>query len=226
MSRTLTLLAALLVVVAAFLLLRNNTSDNKNATSVSTTSENKTVQDNLKFIAWREFSFKPGHFKVLLPALPQHVSDTVLDPKTKEPRKYETFATASENGAAFMVNAITYSTPFEAQASEQYLKEAVTEMLARNTENKLNNMKVGTYRGLPVLDFSMNNGDLLIEGKILTHNETMYILSMINKKDAFNKSELNYFINSFEFIDDGQPANDDVQPATEAEVPTKESAYR
>lgn len=226
MSRTFTLLAALLVVIAAFLVLRNNTLDQKTASPVLTVPNAKAIPDNAKFIAWREFAFKPGHFKVLLPGLPQHVSDTVLDPKTKEPRKYDTFATASDNGSAFIVNAITYSSPFEAQANENYLKEAVTEMLARNTENKLNDMKISTFRGHPALDFSMNNGEIWIEGKILTHHEIMYILSMLGKKDSFNKDELNYFINSFQFIDDEQPVKEKMQPEIQTEVllPKKNAA--
>ena len=219
MSRILTLLAALLVVIAAFLLLRNNTVNHKTSSPAQDAPDAKPVQNNAHFLTWREFEFKPGRFKVLLPALPQHVSDTVTDPKTKEPRKYETFATASDNGSAFIVNAITYASPFEAQANEDYLKEAVTEMLSRNTENKLNNMKAGTFRGRPALDFSMNNGDMLIEGKILTHHEVMYILSMLSKKEAFNKDELNYFINSFQFIDEEQPAANKKLPETKTEVP-------
>lgn len=225
MSRIFTLLAALLVVIAAFLLLRNNTvntADQKTASPTMATPDAKPSQNNAKFLSWREFVFKPGHFKVLLPALPQHVSDTVPDPKTKEPRKYETFAIATDSGSAFIVNAITYATPFQAQATEENLKEAVSEMLTRNSVNKLNSTKAITFRGHPALDFSMSNGDMQIEGRILTHNEVMYILSMLGKKDSFNQDELNYFINSFEFIDNGEPASDKVQPERKIEAPAPE----
>lgn len=233
MSRTFTLLAALLVVIAAFLLLRNNAVDNKTignipASSTTATPDARPIQNNAKFLSWREFVFKPGHFKVLLPALPQHVSDSVADPKTKEPRKYETFAVASDNGSAFIVNAITYASPFEAQATEDRLKEAVSEMLTRNSDNKLNSTKVITFRGHPALDFSMSNGEMRIEGRVLTHNEVMYILSMLGKKDSFNQDELNYFINSFDFVENGEnePATDKAQPERKIDVraPAKNAA--
>lgn len=214
MSRTLTLFAVLFIVIAAFLLLRNHNSSPQVLEPAVNDSEAIAKQGDSNFHEWREFSFKSGHFKVLMPALPQHVSDTIADPKTLEPRKYETFATASDNGAAFMVNAITFSTQGEAEASEESLKSAVTEILSRNKENKLNEMKMGTFHGANALDFSLSNGDALIEGKVFTHGNTMYVLSMIDKKNSFNRKELDFFINSFDFVDD-------ILPKQKTEVPSK-----
>ena len=207
MSKTLTLLAALFVVIAVFLMMRNYNNDSSHSilTSQPMLEADAGSKDTSNFHEWREYSFKPEHFKVLLPSLPQHVSDKIADPKTKEMRKYETFASAADNGAAFMVNAISFSTLEEAEAGEETLKDIVNEMLTRNKENKLNEMKKTTFHGLNALDFSFNNENLLIEGKVFAYGKTMYILSMINKKEAFNKKELDFFINSFDFVDEKLP---------------------
>ena len=74
-------------------------------------------------------------------------------------------------------------------------------MIARNKENKVNHMDKSTFKGTPALDFSLSNGPMLIEGKVFAHNKIMYILSMINSQENFNKQELDFFINSFDFID-------------------------
>lgn len=199
MSRALTFIAALFVVIVAYLLIRNHESSilQEPAVMVPKTTENKEVSN---FHEWREFSFKPDHFKILLPALPQHVSDTIEDSISKKMLKYETFASAGDNGAAFMVNAVSY--PEGVEPNEESFKTLVSEMLARNKENKLIEMKSSTFHGGPALDFSFNNEDLLVEGKIIARKNTSYILSMINKKNTFNRKELEFFFNSFDFVDD------------------------
>lgn len=202
MSKTMTLFVALFVVIAAFLMLRYFKSDFGITPSTKGKPEAIANQDFLDFHEWREFSFKPEHFKVLLPGTPQHVSENIKDPKTKKLRKYETYATASNNGVAFMVNAISFAIPEEVEINDETLKSVVNEILARNRENKLNEMKSSTFKGAPALDFSYNNENLLIEGKVFAHENTIYILSMIDKKVAFMKKELDFFINSFDFVDD------------------------
>lgn len=202
MSRTLTLLAALLVVIAASLIIRHQTSDLHTLPSVKEVNETSIDQNSFNFHEWREFSFEHGNFKVLLPALPQHVSDTFIDPTTHKPLRYETYTTAADNGAAFMINAIIFSTPGEAEAREESLKAIVNEMLDRNKENKLNEMQMSTFRGVPALNFSFSSGDVLVEGKVFAHQNTIYILSMIKRKDVFNQKELDFFVNSFYFKDE------------------------
>lgn len=204
MSKTMTLLVALLVVMAGILLFRDyqrssgSTASPPNVSGVTDGQEVKSLQDIQNINEWREFVFKPAHFKIWLPAVPQHVTDTVLDPKTSKPHKYETFATAGDNGAAFMVNAITVSesTPI----NEESLRNVVSSMLERNKDNTLNKMTMGTFHGLRALDFSLNSGNALIVGKIFAQEDTIFILSMIDEKERFNAKEFSFFVNSFEFV--------------------------
>lgn len=203
MSKTLTLLAALLIVTAGYLLIRQYHSE---STKVGEQASNlpASAEATANLHQWREFSSDTGRFKVLLPTLPQHVTDTFSDPKSQEPRKYETFVAAGDNGAAFMISAITFANNLEADSSEETLKSAVEDMLARNKDNKLNKMELGKFRNLKAIDFSLSNGDLLIVGKVFTHKNILYILSMINKHATFNAKELDFFINSFDFVDNGR----------------------
>lgn len=206
MSKLLTLLAAMLLLIAILLILRHDTSDkshdvNLKPTSPSNSSEQTKTEDT-NFHQWYEFTNETSNFKVLLPSLPQHVSDTIEDPKTKELRKFDTFALAGNDGASFIINAITFDPKHEVKADEESFKGAVDDMIARNKENKINHLQMGSFRDTPALDFSLNNDTMLIEGKVFAHGNKLYILSMINSKDIFNKKELEFFINSFDFIDD------------------------
>lgn len=200
MSRTLILFATLFVVLAGILFFRDyRRSEAPLPTASLETSQMAKGQEIGNINEWREFSFKPAHFKVWLPALPQHVTDTVIDQKTQESHKYETFATAGDSGAAFMVNAITMSGAIP--PSEEALKKVVSSMLERNKDNTLNKMTMGTFQGMRALDFSLNNGNVLIVGKVFAHDDTVYILSMVDEKNRFNVKEFDFFVNSFEFTE-------------------------
>lgn len=216
MTRILTLLAALLIVIAGFILIRGQLKDSKPAEPVQNVPNAVSNKSTSNFHQWNEFSPEEGQFKVLLPAKPQYVSDVVVDQKTQEQRKYETFAIATDNGPAFMISVI--SLPESSKPNEESLKAAVTDMLDRNKENKLINMKMGLLHDNPALDFSIGNQDVLIEGKVLAHDNKVYILSMLGKKASFDKKEFDFFVNSFDFVDDLESTEDDVpQEKTQVE---------
>lgn len=202
MSKTLTLAAGLFIALLGFLMFRQYHREDH---PVLTTGESVPTaamreEGTSVFRDWREFEFKPGHFKVFLPGLPQHVADTIIDQKTQEPHKYETFAVASDSGAAFMINAITLSD--KVVPNEETLRGVVRGMLERNKDNTLNKMTSGSFHGLRALDFSFNKGDILVAGKVFAYGDTIYILSMLNGKDVFDKKELDFFISSFHIIED------------------------
>jgi hypothetical protein len=49
----------------------------------------------------------------------------------------------------------------------------------------------------------MTNGEIIIAGKVFSRGDTIYVLSMINKSNAFKPQELEFFINSFDIINTG-----------------------
>jgi hypothetical protein len=201
MTRILTLFAALLIVLALFLMFREEAPNYSKPVPGAVDKQNDQPETvDTDFHTWNEFSPENGLFKVLLPATPQYVSDMVIDPKTLEPRKYETYALAANNGVGYIINVI--SLPPSSKLDEESLKTAVTDMLERNKENKLKQMKMGVFREKPALDFSLGNKDVLIEGKVMAHDNKIYILSMIGKEDSFDKKNFDFFINSFHFTEE------------------------
>lgn len=200
MSRTLILLASLLAVIAVFLMLREKIKDPQRTEPSIVTPQTAAKLNNLNFHEWHEFASEQSDFKVLLPSLPQHVSDIVTDPATKQPQKFETYAAVNDSGSAYFINVITFASPGDAEASEEALKSTVTNMLIRNKENKINSMNMGSLHGDRALDFALDNHDILIKGKVVPHGNKIYIISMVNKQDTFNSKEFEFFINSFNFV--------------------------
>ena len=137
----------------------------------------------------------------MLPALPQHVSDNIVDPKTKELRRYETFVAADDDGEAFMISVITFSHNVEQEVGGDSLKAVIDDMLSRKTTNKLQLMNPGTLNTFKTLDFSIINGDRIIAGKAFAKGNTVYLLSMIDNNDRFKTHDFGFFVNSFEIVD-------------------------
>jgi len=209
MSKMLTILIAILIVFAAFSVLHYA----KDKTSTSNGMEDEAIMQSNhgtpEFQAWREFSPPSGAFKILFPTLPQHAADIILDAKTKESHRYDTFVAADDLGQAFMLNLITYPHAFDPMDIDEILKSVVSDMLSRNKANKLKTMNLGLYRNNKALDFTIENGDKTVIGKIFAAGDTIYVLSLIGREDSHNHQELEFFINSLSFV--GEKASTKIQ---------------
>lgn len=206
MSRFLKVVIALIVLLAVFLAARffnqyfsespYNYEDVAqpihNFSSKDSDSEGTGLQN------WREFIAPYGHFKVSFPTLPQHVTDSVVNDKTKEVTKYNTFVSTTEQGAVYIVSAISFPFPIASSDAKEVLKTIVMDMLQRNQENKLQTMDYGNFREFQSLDFILTNDKAIISGKVLLHGDMVYVLSVIDSRDHFDKKKLEFFENSFD----------------------------
>ena len=207
MSRIINILIAVIVIVVAYLTVRY--AKEFYASSPPSVESVKELPHGLpatNFHAWREFTAPNQEFRVLLPIVPQHVADKILDPETKESRKFDTFVAATDQGAAFMISAITFPRKLEGDGAEDVLKGVINDMLARNKDNQLHAMNFANFRNYKAMDFSLSNGELLIAGKVFIRGNALYILSMINRGDLFDGKELDFFINSFSILKDSTKA--------------------
>lgn len=204
MTKSFSIFIILFLVALSFLFLRDfKTQQNPFQTIEAPPAFQATSNASLhtNFEKWREFQSVRKTFKVLLPALPQHVADKIPDPATGEIRKYETFIAAGDNGAAFMINAITVPKKLEFNASDDAMKAAVTDIISRNKENKLHDLKSSKFHDYPAYDFFITSNDMTIAGKVFTQGNIIYVLSMIAQTALYNPGELEYFINSFQLLD-------------------------
>lgn len=160
----------------------------------------KPQQHELNTEEWKELSRPELHFSIMLPSKFHHSSDRSRDPRTKELLVYDTFVAADEEGQGYMVNVITFPKTFETKEITATLKNIVTDIISRNSENKLISLKEGQFQTYKAYDFSYNNGDRRIHGKVFTVNDTVYMLGVIDTYQEHDTKEFDYFINSFKFI--------------------------
>lgn len=218
MSRMLTILIAILVLVSSFLVIRYA----KDSYKLLPFDEQNPLKQTSNFQDWKEFNQTDGTFNALFPALPQHVTDKIEDPITKEPRKYDMYAAADENGTGFIISTITFPDKVDDKDSDVILRSAVNDVLARNKENKLKMTKAGTFHNSNSLDFALENKQVTVAGKAILHNNILYVLSMADKTNDFNVDELNFFVNSFHILDEDFAPLKSQKPVTKE--PIKASA--
>lgn len=149
-----------------------------------------------QFSSWRDFKAPDGKFSVMVPAFPQNAKQSMKDPKTKQPRQYDMYVAEKDNGTIFMISIITFVNNTE--TPELLQKSVVNDLLTANPTNQLKTMKVGDYKGLKTMDFSIENGNMTIEGMTFSKGETLYLLSAIFPNTVYNPEEFRYFVNSFD----------------------------
>lgn len=155
--------------------------------------------DTSQLFQWVEFSPNTGHFTVLLPFLPQHAAQTMVDPKTKERRVYEMYISQKQDGTIFMISGISFpdgKTP----PDDTTIKNLVNDMVAANPDNKLVDMNKSTFQTMPASDFQIENPQVSVTGKAFIDGKTLYLLTMLSPSKTEDKQEFDYFTNSFKLL--------------------------
>ncbi len=152
-----------------------------------------------QFSSWRDYTSPSGGFSVMVPAFPQNATQTTRDPKTKQVRKYDMYVSEKSDGTLFMISLIKF--PESKEAPEILQKSVVNDLLAANPTNQLKTMKVGELKGNKTLDFSIENGEMTIEGRTFTIGDTLYMISAIFRNSSYNPEEFNYFVSSFDLAE-------------------------
>lgn len=150
----------------------------------------------LPFADWHSFETATGKFRVMLPTLPQHATQTNKDSKTEEVRHYDMYVAEKLDGSIFMVSLITF--PDSKEAPEMIQKTVVNDLLISNPTNQLKNMKVGAYKKFKTIDFAIENNEMTIHGMTFVDGDTLYLLSAIFRNSSYSPAEYEYFIKSFE----------------------------
>jgi len=184
-----------IVALSAFLFMRYMQQNNPSSKPIG--SETAAGITPPEFSSWREFFSPTGHFRVLLPTLPQHAKDNIVDSKTHESHKHDTFVSVSvEKAEVFMVSIIKYPQPISPDVLKETLQSVVDDVLNRNKENKLESMTMNDFKGHKALDFVILNNDSRIVGKVFADKATIYLLSLVTKESPYESKDYDYFIDS------------------------------
>lgn len=159
---------------------------------ISASSEGAPTQ----FSGWRDFTSPDKKFTVMFPGLPQNAKQTTRDAKTQELRNYNMYVAEKGDGSIFMISLIQF--PDSKQAPEIIQKSVVNDLLAANPANQLKTMKIGDYKGIRTLDFTIENNEMTIDGMTFVQGDTLFMLSSLFRNGSYHPEEYQFFLKSFD----------------------------
>lgn len=148
--------------------------------------------------AWQDFTPPTGKFKVSLPLLPQHATESVTDPLTKSSRDYEMYVSQEADGTIYMISSIQFRNKRDLIDSEGLLKATVSDMMKANPDNTLVKSQSTVFNGFPAQEFVIQNPQMTLEGRAFIDQQTLYILTTIENGKNYKPDDFNYFIKSFQ----------------------------
>lgn len=173
---------------------------------------------------WKEFSPANGKFKVLLPALPQHASDSVPLASGNGSIKYDMYLSQEKNGTTFMISLIEYPKDFDTSKSSDLLDSVMNQLMAGNPNNRLRNVAKGSYHTYPSLDFAIENNDVFVRSKTFMMGKTLFVLTLVDRNLNDIDAQFVKFINSFALQEVAVPTPESAtHPTTHPEIPAPTS---
>lgn len=191
MSRKNIIAIAIALVVALFIY---NSFGKKE--SAGTSSDSQAPAHPPK-ASWNKYSAPSGHFEVLFPVAPQHVSEVTTLPNDNKTVKYDIYLAQEKDGSTFMISEIQYPASFDAANQDVVLEGVMKEMVAGNPTNVLVKSAKGQFHNFPSLDFSIKNSDFSVESKAMLSDKILYVFTVMDRDPNFIEDDFGTFVGSF-----------------------------
>jgi hypothetical protein len=154
---------------------------------------------------WKKFIPATGKFTAFLPNQPSYAIDIEDIPNTEKKRWYEVYVSEEINGKVFLINLITYPHDYQLSDPPVILENIVKDIISRNLNNHIVEIKDDTFRGLPAKYFNFKNQSIEVRGEAFLSNNTVYLLTYTALADDFDTNEFTQFVNSFELTKHENP---------------------
>lgn len=143
---------------------------------------------------WHAFTPRSQKFSVLLPVLPQHAAENQAD------RHYDMYVAEKSDGTLFMISLINFKNPVDPKHHEIVLNSIMEDLLNSNSSNELKSSHTDTFENRKSLDFTIENKEIIINGKAFMDDQTLYVLTRIAKLKYEDSKEFDFFIHSFHLL--------------------------
>lgn len=163
-------------------------------------AEGLSRQSTTNNMVWPEFISQGGEFIVRMPELPQHLQDAVNISHTDKKRKYEIYVSEKKDGSIFMIYRITYPEDFNTSNSQVILADVINEIITTNPNNRIIKNEETFYADYAARNFEIDNKDFTVEGLAFMDDKVVYVLTYATGDEIVNKSEYQYFIESFHLL--------------------------
>lgn len=162
-------------------------NSNNNSSQMGASTVDKSI--------WKLFKPQNDQFEVLLPSIPQHVTES--HPTGKEFTKYDVYLSQDRDGNVYMISITQYPPSYAMGSAEEVLEAVKNGALGSNAKNELKSSESSTFLNMPCMDFSIVNSDSAIRSKAIVNDKTLIVLTVMNRDPSAIDKDFNTFSGSF-----------------------------
>ena len=170
-------------------------------TDMNTEPTNAPIENNEKLAVvepWKTFTAET--FSLLLPSLPQHVTEKVPLANSNDQIKYDMYLVQQPVGSTFMISLIHYPDSMDTSNADSVLDTITKEMLSNNSESKLLSSLHGQFLGKPSIDNVIANSSLHVYMRAFLVEKTLYVFNVVDQQDERAKDHFEKALSSFHLI--------------------------
>lgn len=180
-------LVIVLVVVTGYLINKNSNSPTNSAMPDYFADSN----------SWKEFNSVEGAFKISLPTIPTHETNSISIPNTNITGTVELYS--SEKGdSTYFIQAIRYNGGIDVSNPQANLEGAFNGRVAEIPNHKIISSEFGTFLSNDSLDYLIQSDQYYIYGKMILVAQRMYALEMACEITKCSTTDYQTFTNSFQ----------------------------
>ncbi len=145
---------------------------------------------------WRNFEEPNHHFQAAFPVVPQHATDHIKDPMTKQVRQYDMYVSSQPDGSVFLIRVISY--PQGVKVTHVDLINSINyDLVQSHAGNQLLSSTDIKFAGHEAVKFSIASDPTHIEGVAFAEGANLFLLGVMANKDVFSPADYEHFVNSF-----------------------------
>ncbi|MBS0636869.1 MAG: hypothetical protein JSS12_05115, partial [Verrucomicrobia bacterium] len=144
---------------------------------------------------WKTFKPQNGRFEVLLPSIPQHVTES--HPNGNDYTKYDVYLSQDHDGNVYMISLTQYPITYDMGKVDEVLEAVKNGAMGSNSKNQLTFEEKNSYLNKPAMDFAIANNDSNIRSKVIIDDRTLIVLTVMNRDPNQIESDFKTFAGSF-----------------------------
>ncbi|MBA3789372.1 hypothetical protein H0X32_03175 [Patescibacteria group bacterium] len=182
-----TVVIILLILVTGYLIYKNSNSSNT-----------ATIPDYFAdSTSWKEFNSVEGSFRVTLPTLPKHESNTVAIPGSDLTGTVDLYS-SSQGDTSYFIQAISYNSEIDVSNPHAVLEGAFNGRVSEIPNHKIISSDFGNFISHDALDYVIQSDSYYIYGKLVLVGQKLYSFEMACESSKCSNSDYQKFTSSFQ----------------------------
>lgn len=144
---------------------------------------------------WKDFFSIPGRCHIQFPSDPQHLQQKMGE--EQDLLSYDVYVAGDSNKIVYFLLVASFPINMNEEQKHQCLEGFLSGILTNNPDNELVDAQIVHLEGKNGIDFQIKNGERHFQGRVLAHENLMYLLACECDKEYFSFEDFKKYLSSF-----------------------------